>query len=103
MALKRKKLRPWHDGDDPCAVCREPGSVCPDCGQAFCAACNVNPHVPPGHLPSAHRKAPEPVPETEEQRLQREIREMEQRLAGTPEDRLRKRHAQLTAQLKGTR
>lgn len=99
MALERIPVRPPHLGDDPCAICGQPGSVCPDCGQAFCSTHNLNPHVAPDHEPDAHLVAPPIEPETETQRLAREIREMEQRINGTEEDRLRRRHAQLKAHL----
>lgn len=99
MVGKREvvKYRPF--GDDPCFACGQPGSTCQDCGQVICDRCNTNSNAPAGHRPAAHLE-PAPVPvETEVDRLIRENREFERQIRGSIEDRLRKRNAELKAQL----
>lgn len=95
----RRPPKPSPVGDDPCVLCGNPGSTCGDCGVVLCALCNVNPHVPAGHQPSAHRTPPPVVPETELQRLLRENAELELQLHGTQADRLRRHNQALRAEL----
>lgn len=88
----RKDNDPVHD---LCSQCGLPGSTCHDCGNVFCDACMKSRYLPGGHDPSDHLIEPESVPETEEQRLFRENRELEEQIHGTTLQQLQRKNAKL--------
>lgn len=96
---QRRPPQPSAVGDDPCFNCGKPGSTCQDCGCYICDACNTNSNAPTGHEPQAHLEPAPIIPETELETLVREHRELTAALAGSVEDRLRQKNADLRARL----